>query len=95
MIAMMVGGRRISGVVLLFQLLLGTYTSTSDAFTVHRSLVKGGGGAGGSTVLGRAPTRSRTALGIGGMLQGLFGKKEAEITDTVYFDIAIDGKDAG
>jgi hypothetical protein len=32
---------------------------------------------------------------IGGLFQGLFGKKEAEITDTVYFDIAIDGTNAG
>ena len=32
---------------------------------------------------------------IGGLLQGLFGKKEAEITDAVYFDIAIDGTNAG
>jgi Cyclophilin type peptidyl-prolyl cis-trans isomerase/CLD len=32
---------------------------------------------------------------IGGLFQGLFGKKDAEITDTVYFDIAIDGVNAG
>jgi Cyclophilin type peptidyl-prolyl cis-trans isomerase/CLD len=32
---------------------------------------------------------------IGGLFQGLFGKKDAEITDTVYFDIAIDGANAG
>ena len=47
-------------------------------------------------------TRSHTTVGsttelpmIGGLFQGIFGKKEAEITDTVYFDIAIDGTNAG
>lgn len=39
--------------------------------------------------------RPSTELGIGGILQGFFGKKEAEMTDTVYFDIEIDGKPAG
>lgn len=32
---------------------------------------------------------------IGGLFQGMFGKKEAEITDTVYFDISIEGASAG
>ena len=32
---------------------------------------------------------------IGGLLQGLLGKKDAEITDTVYFDVSIDGSPAG
>lgn len=32
---------------------------------------------------------------IGGLLQGLFGKTDAEITDTVYFDISIDGEPTG
>eukprot|EP00545_Synedropsis_sp_CCMP1620_P007690 CAMPEP_0119013910 /NCGR_PEP_ID=MMETSP1176-20130426/9213_1 /TAXON_ID=265551 /ORGANISM="Synedropsis recta cf, Strain CCMP1620" /LENGTH=219 /DNA_ID=CAMNT_0006967037 /DNA_START=27 /DNA_END=686 /DNA_ORIENTATION=+ len=32
---------------------------------------------------------------VGGMLQGLFGKKDAQITETVYFDVSIDGKAAG
>jgi len=32
---------------------------------------------------------------IGGMLQGLFGKKDAEITETVYFDVSIGGNAAG
>jgi hypothetical protein len=32
---------------------------------------------------------------IGGFIQGLFGKKDAEITDTVYFDMLIDGSKAG
>jgi hypothetical protein len=31
---------------------------------------------------------------IGGFFDGLFGKKDAEITDTVYFDISIGGKPA-
>jgi len=32
---------------------------------------------------------------IGGMIQGLFGKKDAEITDSVYFDVTIAGAPAG
>jgi len=32
---------------------------------------------------------------IGGMFQGMFGKKDAEITESVYFDISIDGNPAG
>jgi hypothetical protein len=32
---------------------------------------------------------------IGGLIQGFFGKKDAPITDTVYFDISIDGEPAG
>ncbi|KAL7559285.1 hypothetical protein ACA910_001369 [Epithemia clementina (nom. ined.)] len=32
---------------------------------------------------------------IGGFFQGFFGQKEAEVTDTVYFDISIDGENAG
>jgi hypothetical protein len=42
------------------------------------------------------PSISSTELPmIGGLLQGLFGKSDAEITDRVYFDIAIDGEPAG
>lgn len=36
-----------------------------------------------------------TTLQIGGFFQGLFGKTDAEITDRVFFDIAIDGEAAG
>ncbi|CAB9514389.1 cis-trans isomerase [Seminavis robusta] len=32
---------------------------------------------------------------IGGLLDGIFGQKDAEITDTVYFDIDIGGQPAG
>ena len=32
---------------------------------------------------------------IGGFIQDLFGKKDAEITDTVYFDVSIGGTDEG
>jgi len=32
---------------------------------------------------------------IGGLFQGLFGKTDAEVTDTVFFDISIDGEPAG
>jgi len=41
-------------------------------------------------------TTSTTALPmIGGLLDGLFGKKEADVTDTVYFDISIGNEPAG
>ena len=41
-------------------------------------------------------TTTKTELAmIGGLFQGLFGKTEAEITDTVFFDITIDGEPAG
>jgi Cyclophilin type peptidyl-prolyl cis-trans isomerase/CLD len=32
---------------------------------------------------------------VGGFIQGFFGKKEAEITDTVFFDISIEGENVG
>ena len=32
---------------------------------------------------------------IGGLLQGIFGQKDAEITETVYFDVSVDGQSAG
>ena len=39
---------------------------------------------------------SSTALPmIGGLFQGLFGKTDATITDTVFFDISIAGEDVG
>merc|ERR1719183_714989 len=40
-------------------------------------------------------TTSTSLPMIGGMFQGLFGKKDADITETVYFDISIDGEAAG
>jgi hypothetical protein len=40
--------------------------------------------------------RSRTtSLEIGGFIDAIFGRKEAEITDAVYFDVSIDGTPAG
>ncbi|GFH54636.1 peptidyl-prolyl cis-trans isomerase B [Chaetoceros tenuissimus] len=36
-----------------------------------------------------------TQLGIGNLFAGLFGKTDAEITDTVYFDVSIGGQDVG
>jgi hypothetical protein len=55
-----------------------------------------------------SPTSSRSAASysssssssselrmIGGMFQSLFGKKDATVTESVYFDIAIGGKAAG
>lgn len=32
---------------------------------------------------------------IGGLFQGIFGTKDAEITEKVFFDISIDGQDIG
>ena len=32
---------------------------------------------------------------IGGLFQGIFGQKEAEITEKVFFDISIDGQPVG
>uniref|UniRef100_A0A7S1FNU2 Peptidyl-prolyl cis-trans isomerase n=1 Tax=Corethron hystrix TaxID=216773 RepID=A0A7S1FNU2_9STRA len=44
----------------------------------------------------RSYSSSKTSLNmIGGIFQGLFGKKDADITDTVFFDISIDGEAAG
>lgn len=39
----------------------------------------------------------RTSLNIGNFLSGIFGggQTEAEMTDTVFFDISIDGKSTG
>ena len=39
---------------------------------------------------------STTNLGmIGGLFQGIFGQKDAEITEKVYFDMSIDGEEIG
>jgi hypothetical protein len=38
---------------------------------------------------------SPTSLEIGGMFQSFFGKTDAEITDTVFFDVSIGGQPAG
>lgn len=32
---------------------------------------------------------------IGGFISGMFGKKDAEVTDTVYFDMSLDGESLG
>jgi cyclophilin family peptidyl-prolyl cis-trans isomerase len=56
------------------------FVATVSAFAPHRS---------------RAKIASTTSLGIGGLFQGLFGKTDAEITDTVFFDVSIDGEPAG
>ena len=57
----------------------------------------GPGNAFSPAPLGQNPAKqdSSTALSVGGLLQGLFGKTDAEITDTVFFDISIDGEAAG
>uniref|UniRef100_A0A6U2SM54 Peptidyl-prolyl cis-trans isomerase n=1 Tax=Leptocylindrus danicus TaxID=163516 RepID=A0A6U2SM54_9STRA len=46
--------------------------------------------------LDASKSKSCTSLNmIGGFIEGLFGKKDAEITDTVYFDVSIGGEEAG
>jgi Cyclophilin type peptidyl-prolyl cis-trans isomerase/CLD len=42
-----------------------------------------------------SPSSSTAVSMIGGLFDGLFGKKEAEITDTVFFDVSIGGEPAG
>jgi cyclophilin family peptidyl-prolyl cis-trans isomerase len=43
----------------------------------------------------RPRTTTQQLSMIGGFMQGFFGKKDADITDTVYFDVTIDGEKAG
>lgn len=43
----------------------------------------------------KIPTRSMEVQMIGGLFQGLFGQTDAEITETVFFDMEIDGQPAG
>ena len=40
-------------------------------------------------------TTTNTQMNMFGFLDSVFGKTDAEVTETVYFDIDIDGKDAG
>ena len=42
-----------------------------------------------------ARTSSTELQMIGGIFSGLFGQKSADITNTVYFDVSIDGEPAG
>jgi hypothetical protein len=49
----------------------------------------------GAAFVGKQHTAGGTELNmIGGMMQGLFGKKTADITETVFFDVSIDGQPA-
>ena len=49
-----------------------------------------------STLVSKTSTTTTTAtFMIGGLFDGIFGKKEAEITDTVFFDVSIGGVPAG
>ena len=70
---------------------------TSFALINALSLVGVAFGFSPRPALTRQHTRAFTSepLAIGGILQGFFGKKDAPITDTVYFDVAIDGQPAG
>jgi len=61
------------------------FLSTS-AFAPHPTFLK-------PSTAGRA--HSSQQLHMVGFLQGIFGKKSAEITDTVYFDISIGGTKEG
>lgn len=70
--------------------LLSLLAVGSNAFAPPRPL-----GLAGQAVSSATPSSSTELAMIGGFFQGLFGKKDAEITDTVFFDISIDGQKAG
>lgn len=42
-----------------------------------------------------AAVSTSSSLEIGGLFQGIFGKKDADVTDTVYFDVSMDGESMG
>lgn len=46
-------------------------------------------------ICNKASTRSSEIRMIGGLFQGIFGQKDAEITERVYFDMAVDGEAIG
>ena len=48
-----------------------------------------------SSVVGVKTTQTTELQMIGGLFQGIFGQKDAEITEKVFFDIDIDGQPAG
>ena len=52
-----------------------------------------------SSLVAASATSARTSSTelqmIGGIFSGLFGQKSADITNTVYFDVSIDGEPAG
>uniref|UniRef100_A0A7S4K9P1 Peptidyl-prolyl cis-trans isomerase n=1 Tax=Odontella aurita TaxID=265563 RepID=A0A7S4K9P1_9STRA len=81
--------------------LLATFAATASAFSpVPRASFVGTGHHAGPSIASRrtvAPSNSDdTSLKmIGGLVQGLFGKKDADVTETVYFDVTIDGAPAG
>lgn len=68
-----------------------TTTTTTMAFAPPRpSMVVT------TTTKSKATTSSTTQRPmIGGFFQGMFGPKTADITETVYFDVAIAGSPAG
>mmetsp|Transcript_6952 Transcript_6952/g.10258 ORF Transcript_6952/g.10258 Transcript_6952/m.10258 type:complete len:234 (+) Transcript_6952:93-794(+) len=74
--------------------------SSCDAFHVssNRAFVSKSATAAAAPMQPRSYGRvtSTTSLSmIGGLFSGLFGKKDAEITDSVYFDVEINGESAG
>jgi len=69
---------------------LAAFVTSALAFSpVHLSLPR--------SVVGGSNTAATTSteLKMVGFLKGIFGQKDAEITETVYFDISIDGDSAG
>lgn len=74
-----------------FLCLIGSATAfTSSAFVPKSQAIALPSKSATTAVSAVAPT-----MMIGGFFSGLVGKKDAEITDTVYFDVQIGGKDAG
>mmetsp|Transcript_3616 Transcript_3616/g.4823 ORF Transcript_3616/g.4823 Transcript_3616/m.4823 type:complete len:237 (+) Transcript_3616:62-772(+) len=65
------------------------------AFTPRTSLTQQSRGPFGVPSVNKQQRTTTDLEMIGGMIQGLFGKKEADITETVYFDISIAGAPAG
>ena len=63
-------------------ILLALAVVCGDAFTAKRSVLRAP-----STKVARSGGRELKM--IGGMMAGVFGQKDAEVTETVFFDIQI------
>ena len=84
-----------------FSLTIATVIASTNAFTlspyvspniIHSPALT----APASNSAARIQRENKTSLNmIDSFISGIFGKKEAEITDTVFFDIDIDGEKGG
>eukprot|EP00590_Aulacoseira_subarctica_P011536 CAMPEP_0172420962 /NCGR_PEP_ID=MMETSP1064-20121228/7251_1 /TAXON_ID=202472 /ORGANISM="Aulacoseira subarctica , Strain CCAP 1002/5" /LENGTH=225 /DNA_ID=CAMNT_0013161129 /DNA_START=25 /DNA_END=703 /DNA_ORIENTATION=- len=75
----MAGFIRASAALLVLLKVASAFTAPSSAFVGRKTEIR----------------RDVSVEMIGGFVQGLFGKKTADITDTAFFDISIDGKPEG